>query len=407
MQSFLKPKVFGLDVSESSIKLADGEKLVRIPINNKKERIEALRKAIKQARISNMYAAASIPEKYSFIQLVPEGQNLEQIIEENIPLPIDKIYYDWEKTKYGWLVVAAAKTIVDEYLDFIHQAGLIVEAVEPESVATVRALKPDQGVIMIIDMGLRGPSFIICSSDAIYFTAYRPQSEVPDSQTLAKQALEYVSYVEKKFLKRAKKIILCGGKAKKRNLEQEIEQRTGIKTQKAKKRLFVTAIGLSLKKDQKINLLPLASKKRIAKEHSLRLGILITIILTTASLLSSSILNIVNNKFPYDYDFSSLDILNQKIDILEKKEALLKQIPGNFQTEIIANIYRLKSDHIKFLSLDIKEKEIKLKAHAQTRKDMLDFAESLNYFYSVESPLENLTNPQDFDFSLLLKTNDK
>lgn len=238
-KSFLRPEVFGLDISEASVKIFLDNKLIRAP--NKGNLKQSLKQALKQAKIKNQKAVASIPEKYSFVWLKENNKNIEKSVSENIPLPLDKIYYNYQSTEAGILIVAAIKKVVDEYAQMIEGAGVSIQALEPEALATARALRPDKGTILIVDMGLQGASFIICSNSTIYFTAFRSNNDL----MLIEQIQEYIDF----FKKEINQIILCGGKSKEIGLDKEIEQKIKIKTIKAEQPLFVTAKGLSLRKD--------------------------------------------------------------------------------------------------------------------------------------------------------------
>lgn len=211
-----KSNVFGLDLSDLSIKIVnlkddgaseyassfvtvplvggainDGEILQKDPV------ISAIKKAIALAgpeKLKTKKVICSLPETKAFLRIisVPEMEDaeLQEAIkwemEANIPLPLDQVYYDWqiipdslisEKNKMSLVVVAMAKTVVDETMDVLESAGLDPVGLEIESVAQARSLiseKDEKNTVLIVDIGDRRTSFSIAKGGIPCFTSSIP-----------------------------------------------------------------------------------------------------------------------------------------------------------------------------------------------------------------------------------------
>ena len=211
-----EPKIFGLDLSDLSIKVmqleTDGslEKIksynfIDIPsgniedgkIINKEAVASFIKEVIKKAgpkKINTRKVICSIPESKAFLRIItlPEmeeheiAEAIKWEMEANIPLPIEQVYFDWqalncstEKNRQEILTVAVSKEIIDDTVDVLEKAGLEVYGLEIESVATSRSLTSEQknedacqlGASLIVDMGSQRTSFIVVSKGTPYFTS--------------------------------------------------------------------------------------------------------------------------------------------------------------------------------------------------------------------------------------------
>jgi len=119
------PYPVGLDISDLSLKLVQLNKIgdkIKIQavgrtelepglikngvIRNKVKVIKAINKLLANpniGKISSNEVVACLPEEKTFIKLIEIKKSLNDInekieteIEKHIPLPIDKIYYDWQ-----------------------------------------------------------------------------------------------------------------------------------------------------------------------------------------------------------------------------------------------------------------------------------------------------------------------
>lgn len=120
------PAIFGMDISDFSIKVMQIEKKhgrdyvkgyasIELPqgcienrtIIKKDIVIKAIKKAIKAANIKTIYVICSLPETKAFLRIVtlPEmkskevGEAIKWELEMNIPMTIDQVYYDWQFLK--------------------------------------------------------------------------------------------------------------------------------------------------------------------------------------------------------------------------------------------------------------------------------------------------------------------
>jgi type IV pilus assembly protein PilM len=212
MFNFLKQDAFGIDLSDFSVKLAklkkeDGEISLdnycrcEIPAGmieyGEIKEVDALAELIKNffltaegKAIKTKNCIASLPETEAFIQLLklPKmkdeeiAEAIKWEIENNIPLSINEVYFDWQVIQpvkkdsehMHVLVAAISKKQVDPYLSVFKKAGLKPLVFEVESIATARSLI-NGGVssdpVMIVDFGARRTSFAIFSGWAVQFTA--------------------------------------------------------------------------------------------------------------------------------------------------------------------------------------------------------------------------------------------
>jgi len=201
---------FGLDISDSSIKVAQlvkkGKRLElkafnRYPlpegvivggeIKNQTRLAEMIKKALnstKGEKIKTEYAVCSLPEQHAFVKVInfPKMASAEirQAIkweaEANIPFSLDEVYLGWQVIS-PWhngghvdvLVSAVPRKLVDNYLETMREAGVEPVVFEVESAATARSLIESEKVAnphLIIDLGFDRTSFIIFSGDSICFT---------------------------------------------------------------------------------------------------------------------------------------------------------------------------------------------------------------------------------------------
>ncbi|MDO8504014.1 MAG: type IV pilus assembly protein PilM [bacterium] len=226
----LKPEVFGLDISDLSLKIVKLKKIgssfglvsfgeVDIKpgiikggeIKDEKELAEAIKGALKSVegeKIKTRYIVASLPEEKAYLQIiqVPKmaADDLKSAIvfeaENYIPLPIDQVYLDYEVISpivdhlnhFDVLLAALPRKTVDPYLNSFKSAGLIPKALEIESLAIGRALIKNglaQRPTLLIDLGATRTSFIVYAGRSIRFTSSIPVSGTHFTQIIAK-ALE-------------------------------------------------------------------------------------------------------------------------------------------------------------------------------------------------------------------------
>lgn len=211
-----KSDIFGLDLSDLSIKVVKLEKgsggenvasysSVPLPIGcvsdgeikNREQVISVIKKAVAFAgpkKIKTRRVICSLPEIKAFLRIVSiplmDDSEMHEAVkwemEANIPLPLEQVYYDWqvlpknllpEKNKKNLLVVAIAKTVIDQVVDVLEAAGLDPAGLEIESIAQARSLiteKNEDMTVLIIDIGDRRTSFSINKGGFPCFTSSIP-----------------------------------------------------------------------------------------------------------------------------------------------------------------------------------------------------------------------------------------
>jgi len=208
--------IFGLDLSDLSVKIINltdngtneyvssfssvpfpSGAIVDGEIYQKDQVILAIKKAISLVgpeKLKTKKVICSLPETKAFLRIIslPEmrGDELNEAVkwemEANIPLPLDQVYHDWqelpvtllnEKNRVNVIVVAIAKSVVDQAMDVLEGAGLDPVGLEIESIAQARSLlseKDDNSTVLIADIGDRRTSFSISKGGVPCFTSSIP-----------------------------------------------------------------------------------------------------------------------------------------------------------------------------------------------------------------------------------------
>lgn len=142
-----------------------------------------MRELLNQNRIKkisrNVGVVANLPESKTFLKFVTLGGKTDEEINNHIlksvtseiPLPQDELVTDTQIFKnqtgtHSALIGAAAKSSVDAFTSVLEEIGMTIFALEPESIATARAVLPiasEDGLKkteMIIDIGSEKTSAI-------------------------------------------------------------------------------------------------------------------------------------------------------------------------------------------------------------------------------------------------------
>ena len=184
---FRKP-IFGLDISDFSIEVLQINRRKKIKkfgriilekgivengfILNKEKLIQEIEKVLNKSRIKARNVILALPDSKTFICIfkIPRELKKEQIedavrseAEKTIPLEIEKLYWDYKITsqtqkEYNVLFAGTLKEVVDDYLEILKKLKVNVVAIEPESLATGRALLEDKKLensIIILDIGAK------------------------------------------------------------------------------------------------------------------------------------------------------------------------------------------------------------------------------------------------------------
>jgi len=235
----LKPKAFGLDISDSSLKIIQLKKTGQLfklasfgemrmkpgiieqgDIKNEKVLSENIKKAVGDVcgeKIHTKRVVISLPEEKAFLQVIQlplmkeeEVQKAVYFEAENyIPLPIEKVYLDSQiiscdtKTnKLNVLIAAMSKTVVDLYISVLKDSNLEPVALEIESMSISRALIKDNAEsqpLVLVDLGENRTSFSIFFDQSLRFTTTSQVSAKNFSEIIA-QKLK-ISFKEAETLK--------------------------------------------------------------------------------------------------------------------------------------------------------------------------------------------------------------
>jgi len=217
-----KIQAFGLDISDSSVKVAqlsthnnhlqsavfaDVPLLDKVIVNhmiiNEERLAGTIMKAIQTAKsIKTKYVVCSVPEAKSFVRLVNiPKMPLSEIegaipfeLEQDIPIPVDQVYLDWQilgetSENLQLLVTASSKDYIDSLVDTLHSIKLIPVAMEIGAQATARALigaDQQSKSVLIVDIGAQQTSFIIVDQGAPLYTSSLPVAGNAFSDSIAR-----------------------------------------------------------------------------------------------------------------------------------------------------------------------------------------------------------------------------
>ncbi len=224
----LTPRPFGLDLSDLSLKAVFldqegntdrivGYGSVNLPMESvsdgkifKSEAvvsgIKSLLKTAGPGRIRSRRVFCSLPETKAFLRIISlpsmgadeADEAVKWGIEANIPLGLDQVYYDYqilernisgEAGKMSVLVVAVARSMVDQFVSVLEAAELEVVGFETESVAQARSLLAEgenDRTTMVVDIGDRRTSFLIALGNIPVFTSSIPISSQMITDSIAK-----------------------------------------------------------------------------------------------------------------------------------------------------------------------------------------------------------------------------
>lgn len=211
----IDPDAFGLDISDETFKFVQlkaarhGVRLTSFGfgdfpkgsiIDGEIKDEDAVSRVLKdafqkpeQGTLSTNHVVCSLPEEHTFTRVIQlpkmnEAEASEAVrweIEQNIPMNIADVYYDWQLVDLGNLSVnhldilisAAPKKLIDGYLSMLRKCNLMPKSLEGESVAVSRSIIKNvhtEGPTLIVDLGATRTSFIIFSGSTMQFTSSIP-----------------------------------------------------------------------------------------------------------------------------------------------------------------------------------------------------------------------------------------
>ena len=225
---FLEFRITGLDISDLSMKYASFDRAKRNKIviatygeiaypegiitngeiKDEKKLTEVLGQwyAKEKKNIPSPFVAISLPEEKSFIRAVqiPHIKRAEVAnairweIENQIPLPLEAVNYDYEvieparedQDHLDVIITAFPRDILEAYVRVVKGAGLEPYAIELESQSLVRACAPslrDPEAKIIVDVGRTRTSFVIFAGGAILYTSTIESGGLIFEQYIARQ----------------------------------------------------------------------------------------------------------------------------------------------------------------------------------------------------------------------------
>jgi type IV pilus assembly protein PilM len=228
----------------------------------------------------------ALPEIMSFIKTIKlpkmPDEELENALrwetKQFVPLPIDKVYWDWQiinrvRNKQEIFLAVAPQQIVNDFYEVIAKAGLIMDSLEVEPLAIIRALIGKQiakKCILIADIGSQTSNFSIFENGSIRFThntliGGRAQTEIlakyfnidfakaeelkvnlprnsqsqnqikkvlaPLLNNIADEIKRSIGFYEEQFRKKIDLILLCGGGANLLDIEKYLSRALNMKVE--------------------------------------------------------------------------------------------------------------------------------------------------------------------------------
>ena len=223
----LKPESFGLDFSDSALRLVKLRRKgndyniasyseISIPSgiimngeikdeNVLADHIKKLISSVKGSSLGTKYVVASLPEKKAFLRVIQmpclSEDDLKSAVvfeaENYIPMSTSEVYLDSQiisnikqkdQEHYDVLIAALPKKTVDPYFSVLKKAGLTPTALEIESFSIVRTLIKDNEScpVGIIDLQPSRTAFILFSGKTL-----------TDSFTIAISSKEFVDSIRR------------------------------------------------------------------------------------------------------------------------------------------------------------------------------------------------------------------
>lgn len=237
----VNPKSFGLEIGNSSLKLAKVRKklgsfrlvsfnesnlskgiIEKGEVKKEKELVESIKKLISGTRgekIDTKYVSLSIPEEKVFIKVIKmpymTGKELETAVyfeaENHIPLEINKMYLDFEilkkdKTSKEILIMAVPKNIIDSYLSVLEKSGLKPIIFESESSSSCRSLAKDKDSFFLVDIKKDKVIFSVFKKGFVRFSVSSYRDVL--SKSIVDETKEYLDYYPSE--KEIEKIVVSG-----------------------------------------------------------------------------------------------------------------------------------------------------------------------------------------------------
>ena len=150
---------------------------------------QIVKKLVKQVGITQNEVVISIPEALVFSRVIKFPKlSVEEVsaavkweAEQYIPIPAAEAVIqhtildnDEKSPNVTVLLVAAPKIVVEKYVKLFRLAGLTPLTAETELIALSRALSPDKGVSLLVDLGVTSTDIAIVSDSNLNFSRSIP-----------------------------------------------------------------------------------------------------------------------------------------------------------------------------------------------------------------------------------------
>lgn len=151
--------------------------------------VDTIKKLKEETKIQSPFVVASLPDRTSYTQIFEMPKMSENELkkaipweaESLIPRPLSEVVLDWqiledEKSdkagKVKILLVAAPKSLIDNYMKVLKMAGLQVLALETELLADFRALAPiiDKRSLVVFNFGIKSSDISVIKKGNLFMT---------------------------------------------------------------------------------------------------------------------------------------------------------------------------------------------------------------------------------------------
>jgi type IV pilus assembly protein PilM len=200
-------KSIGLDIGSQNIRVVELEKgknifivntygSIRSPISSpiysndeeKKLLVSAIKRLLKEVKVSSKKASLSLSETQAFTQIVETPllsekelkSSMQWQAEQYIPLPLEDVSFDFQivsedkkASKMRVLISAAPLTVVEKFRDLADSSELYISSLETQLLSIVRSLSrfvPDSATATIINLGYLSTDFAFVTKNTILFT---------------------------------------------------------------------------------------------------------------------------------------------------------------------------------------------------------------------------------------------
>lgn len=397
---------------------------------------EKLKQLYEQNPLLNKYISLGIPEHTGFIKTYPIensdsddiNQKIIELSENQLPLPPEELYIDWQWVEKNKLVLISAipKKTINDYIEVLAQQNLTPLTIETTSITLRRITPPPEKPVLVIDADTTTTLIVVEPKTSVNLSAIS-QSETPNqlNPQLKNTIIDMINYYNKKFQQPISKILYTG------NLTKQIASilPNNIPSSPIKLPAQIQHsqyLGYSLStlpifppgNPNTINLVPLdiqnsydSANTNQLKKISLVISSIFLIILNlvTAFTIFLTIKKQHAINQPEEVPIADVDSIS-KIKELNDQSKTIIDIIGQKQTfrQSIEKIFNtLPQDiTIKQISFDPQTQSIAINGFADTQEQVLKYKNTLSHqegFINVNLPFSSLAQRSNLDFTIELK----